>query len=133
VPTLAWQPCGANLPGIQCATAKVPLDYDHAGGATIGIALARRPATDAAHRIGTLFVNPGGPGGSGVDLVKGGFGGYLADQLHGRFDVVGFDPRGAGASNPLRCFASAEDDARSSRRCRPCRTKWSSSGRSSTP
>ena len=69
--------------------------------ATTPLALARFPATDAEHRIGTVFVNPGGPGGSGVGLVLDGFGEYLRDNLGGRFDVVGFDPRGIGASDPL--------------------------------
>ena len=77
--------------------------------ATTALALARIPATDPEHRIGTVFVNPGGPGGSGVDLVLDGFGEFLRDNLDGRFDVVGFDPRGIGASDPLHCFDSEED------------------------
>ena len=68
VPVLHWTPCGAPF---ECATAQVPLDYAHPRGATIGIALIKLPASDPAHRIGSLFVNPGGPGGSGVDFVRG--------------------------------------------------------------
>jgi pimeloyl-ACP methyl ester carboxylesterase len=103
-----WEACGPDFPGIECATTDVPLDYDRPGGATTGIALARVPAT-AANRVGTVFVNPGGPGGSGVGLVLGGFGEFLHGNLEGRFDVVGFDPRGVGASEPLHCFDSADD------------------------
>ena len=106
VPVLRWQSCGSDFPHLLCTTATVPLDYDRPHGRTTRLALAKRPATDSAHRIGTVFVNPGGPGGSGVNMVKFGFGDYLGDRLKGRFDVVGFDPRGVAASTPLHCFAS---------------------------
>jgi pimeloyl-ACP methyl ester carboxylesterase len=107
LPTLTWKPC-AGAPGRQCARAQVPLDYDAPLGARISLALAKLPAGDPAHRIGTLFVNPGGPGGSGVDLVK-----TFADQLftpavRARFDILGFDPRGVAASTPLQCFATTD-------------------------
>jgi pimeloyl-ACP methyl ester carboxylesterase len=88
--------------------ATVPLDYDKPRGATTEVALARVPASDPARRIGSVFVNPGGPGGSGVGLVLSGFGDDLDAQLDGRFDVVGFDPRGVGASDPLHCFDSED-------------------------
>jgi pimeloyl-ACP methyl ester carboxylesterase len=67
------------------------------------------PADGAAKRIGTVFVNPGGPGGSGVAFVLEGFGEELHANLGGRFDVVGFDPRGVGASDPLHCFGSEDE------------------------
>ena len=108
-PAIAWQPCGEDFPGLECATAEVPLDYDAPTGTTTQIALARVPAGDSANRVGSVFVNPGGPGGSGVGLVLGGFGGFLHANLDGRFDVVGFDPRGVGASEPLHCFDSEDD------------------------
>jgi pimeloyl-ACP methyl ester carboxylesterase len=109
VPALAWAPCGDDFPGVSCAVATVPLDYrEPCGDATTSIALAKVPAADPAHKIGTVFVNPGGPGVSGVGLVLNGFGDLLGTLLGGRFDVVGFDPRGVGASEPLRCFESAE-------------------------
>jgi pimeloyl-ACP methyl ester carboxylesterase len=108
-PVLSWSSCGEDFPGLECATATVPLDYDRPFGATTTLALARVPAADAARRIGTVFLNPGGPGGSGVDLVLFGFGAFLAEALQGRFDVVGFDPRGVGASDPLHCFDSEEE------------------------
>ena len=91
-PAIDWQPCGDDFPGLECATFDVPLDYDSLGGRTTGIALARVPAADTAHRIGSVFVNPGGPGGSGVGLVLEGFGQELHDNLGGRFDVVGVRP-----------------------------------------
>ena len=88
----------------RCATAKVPLDYDNPTGATTRIALAKIPAATSKKKLGTVFVNPGGPGVSGVDFVQSGFGESLALQLGGRFDVVGFDPRGVGRSEGIRCF-----------------------------
>lgn len=106
IPEIAWQSCGADFPGLDCALVKVPLDYDEPNGAQITIALARLPATDKQKRIGSLFVNPGGPGASGVDIVLGGFGGRRNSALSERFDIVGWDPRGIGASTPIRCWSS---------------------------
>jgi pimeloyl-ACP methyl ester carboxylesterase len=95
VPTLAWERCGG---GLDCATASVPLDHDQPRGPRLSLALARRPATDPAHRIGTLFLNPGGPGGSGVEFLRAR--GPALATLNRRFDLVGFDPRGVGANRP---------------------------------
>ncbi|WP_439659150.1 alpha/beta hydrolase [Lentzea sp. HUAS TT2] len=108
VPKIDWATCGPEHPGFECASVKVPLDYDNPRGATTSVALARKPATDKARRIGSLFLNPGGPGGSGVDFALGA-GNRLSANLQGRFDIVGFDPRGIGKSDPLHCFASEED------------------------
>jgi pimeloyl-ACP methyl ester carboxylesterase len=104
-----WRSCGFEHPGFDCATVTVPLDYDRPSVGRTRLALARLRATDTANRIGSVFVNPGGPGGSGVDMVLNGFGEFLGAQLDGRFDVVGFDPRGVGASDPLHCFRSARE------------------------
>jgi pimeloyl-ACP methyl ester carboxylesterase len=105
VPRLDWQPC-TEIPDYECATARVPLDYDQPQGPKTRVALARVRAQGPDARIGTLFLNPGGPGGSGVDLIFGGYGDYMSGRLDGRFDIVGFDPRGVGRSEPLHCFPS---------------------------
>ncbi|MET9229338.1 alpha/beta hydrolase [Lentzea sp. NPDC003310] len=107
VPRIDWAACGPEHPGFECASVKVPLDHDDPRGAKTTIALARKPATDPARRIGSLFLNPGGPGGSGVDFALGA-GNTLSANLQGRFDIVGFDPRGIGRSDPLHCFASGQ-------------------------
>jgi pimeloyl-ACP methyl ester carboxylesterase len=104
--TLRWHPCATKETPkrLQCASLRVPLDPARPGGRTIRIALDRLPALDRAHRIGPLLVNPGGPGGSGVGAVAGGlFSGPPLAAVSRRFDVVGFDPRGIGASTRLRC------------------------------
>jgi pimeloyl-ACP methyl ester carboxylesterase len=105
VPRLDWSDCGD---GFQCASARVPLDYDHPGGAKISLALIRHPATDPARRIGSLFLNPGGPGGSGVDFVRAAADILFSDEVRARFDLVGFDPRGIIRSTPLQCFDSLD-------------------------
>jgi pimeloyl-ACP methyl ester carboxylesterase len=108
VPSIKWQGCGSDYPVAQCATVKVPLDYDKPSGAKTRLALARIPAT-AKRKLGSVFINPGGPGGSGVSFAIDGFGEFLHENLGGRFDVVGFDPRGIGGSDPIHCFDSEDD------------------------
>ena len=100
VPTLDWQPCDD---GFFCATATVPLDYAHPAGATIQLAVIKHPATDPAHRIGSLFFNPGGPGAPGVASLPLVYGQFPA-AVRARFDVISFDPRGVGQSTDLQCF-----------------------------
>ncbi|MQS11675.1 alpha/beta hydrolase [Streptomyces kaniharaensis] len=106
---IPWKPCAddvnadPNGPVVQCATLKVPLDYTDPGGETIDVALARMPAADPGRRIGSLLLNPGGPGNSGVDMVRWGWRSYQG-PLHDRFDLVGFDPRGAGRTTPVACL-----------------------------
>jgi pimeloyl-ACP methyl ester carboxylesterase len=107
VPVLRWTDCGN---GFQCTTATVPLDYDHPTGRTIELALMRRPADDPAHKIGSVFVNPGGPGGSGIEFLADFGSDLFSDKVRARFDIIGFDPRGVGQSTPLRCF-NTEDEA----------------------
>jgi pimeloyl-ACP methyl ester carboxylesterase len=103
---LDWSDCGD---GMQCATAKVPLDYDKPSSRQISLAVIRRPASDPAHRIGSLFVNNGGPGNSAVDFVRRDAEAVYPPEVLARFDVVGMDPRGVGRSTPVRCFDDAEE------------------------
>jgi pimeloyl-ACP methyl ester carboxylesterase len=103
--TVPWTPC---RDGFQCATVRVPLDYDQPAGAKIDLAVIRLPAGDPKRRIGSLFVNPGGPGGSGVDVVRGAAP-IVPLELRARFDIVGFDPRGIIRSTPLRCFDTLDE------------------------
>jgi pimeloyl-ACP methyl ester carboxylesterase len=110
VPVLFWEPCGSERRTVECAIASVPLDYDEPRGATTPIALAKIPAADPANKIGTVFLNPGGPSGSGVRLVLSEVGDRLWSLLDGRFDLIGFDTRGGeGASAPLQCFETEAD------------------------
>lgn len=103
---LSWKGCD----GFRCATLKVPLDYAHPDGAVTAIAVLKVPARKASKRIGSLVVNPGGPGGSGVDFAKAGSG-QFGRALTRVYDIVGFDPRGVGRSDPLSCATTAELDA----------------------
>jgi pimeloyl-ACP methyl ester carboxylesterase len=103
VPQLTWAACGlteeATAAGVECATAGLPMDHDEPDGASIRIALSRVPATDPANRIGSLFVNPGGPGGEFVTYLQDAGAGLFAD-LNARFDIVAFAPRGVAPSTP---------------------------------
>jgi len=102
-PRLAW--IEDEDGGGYSATVKLPRDYDHPTGAQVSIALFKVPAADPARRIGTLFLNPGGPGGSGVDIARAATS-FLSQSVLDRFDIVGFDPRGTNASSRVRCFSS---------------------------
>ena len=108
--TIDWKPCGPPR-GLQCARIRVPLDWDRPNGRTIGLALVRHLASKPAQRVGTLFINPGGPGDTGVGLVSGDPEGVDAIG-GGRFDVVSWDPRGTNASTPVRCFRNEQAEAR---------------------
>jgi pimeloyl-ACP methyl ester carboxylesterase len=87
------------------------LDYDKPAGKQISLTLIKQPATDRAHRIGSLFVNPGGPGGSGVDFVQFVGSELFTAEVRAKFDLVGFDPRGIEQSAPLQCFDTEEQAA----------------------
>ncbi|MEV4558369.1 alpha/beta hydrolase [Kitasatospora sp. NPDC049285] len=105
---LSWQSCNGDF---ECTTFKVPLDYAHPGdGHDLTLAAIRRPATDPAHRLGSLLLNPGGPGGSAVDYVRAVAPGYDAG-VRSTYDLVGFDPRGAGQSAPVTCLSGDRMDA----------------------
>jgi pimeloyl-ACP methyl ester carboxylesterase len=98
-PPLEWRDCGD---GNECATLTVPLDYANPTGEQIDLAVVRRTAT--GDRVGSLVVNPGGPGASGVDYVRRG----AVDSMRESFDVVSWDPRGVGASRPLECIPDVD-------------------------
>jgi pimeloyl-ACP methyl ester carboxylesterase len=107
-PRLGWYAC---YDGAQCATVRLPLDYDQPNGAKTEVALLRRPAVDQAHRIGSLFLNPGGPGGSGVQIALAAPS-FLSPAVSDRFDIVGFDPRGTNFSDQVRCFTGNAQQSR---------------------
>jgi pimeloyl-ACP methyl ester carboxylesterase len=104
-PKLRWYKCYSWA---QCATAQVPLDYDHPHGAQTTIALVRVKARDQKHKIGSLFINPGGPGASASEFaVLSPL--FLSESLIERFDVLGMDPRGIGSSTEVNCFGTARN------------------------
>lgn len=102
---ISWRDCGN---GFQCGTVYAPLDYAHPEGQRISLAVIRLPAE--GQRKGSLVINPGGPGGSGVEFVRDAARQYGAD-LRKNFDLVGFDPRGVNQSRPaVRCLSNKELD-----------------------
>lgn len=102
-----WTPCDD---GLDCATVQVPLDWADPGGEQISLAVVRRPASKPDQRIGTMLVDPGGPGDTGVGLVRTG-GADIDEWGDGRFDVVGWDPRGTHGSSPVHCFTDDAEQA----------------------
>jgi pimeloyl-ACP methyl ester carboxylesterase len=98
-----------NKLSFGCATISVPLDYADPSGATIDLQLVKIHDSDNRRSIGSLIVNPGGPGASGASLALG-LAGQVSDTVLSHFDLVGFDPRGVGASDPIECLSDAEQD-----------------------
>jgi hypothetical protein len=99
-------------PMYDCTFLRVPLDYSHPEAGESKIAVLRRKASFRSQRIGSLLVNPGGPGASGTGTVVDLTSQVAKTALGQRFDLIGFDPRGVGASQPaVRCFTPAERDA----------------------
>jgi pimeloyl-ACP methyl ester carboxylesterase len=101
---LEWSPCAD---GFECASFTVPLDYDRPSRGSLSLPVTRKRATEPARRIGSLFVNFGGPGGSTVETLHGGGIGAFAD-LNDRYDIVGWDPRGTGGTGAIDCHANLE-------------------------
>jgi pimeloyl-ACP methyl ester carboxylesterase len=102
-PSIQWTAC-ADVAAVQCGSLRLPVDRAHPHK-TFDLAVARRPAADPKRRIGALFLNPGGPGASGVALVKEADE-FLTEEMRARFDVVSFDPRGIVGSSPVKCAES---------------------------
>jgi len=99
VTPIAWSDCGS---GLECGSILVPRDYANPAGPSIRLAAVRLAAADPKRRIGSLAINPGGPGGSGIDFVRGSASSFPKD-IRDRFDIVGFDPRGINQSSEIRC------------------------------
>lgn len=102
---LNWSTCYESF---QCATVKVPLNWDKPDADTIGIAVIRTKPKKSDH--GTILVDPGGPGGSGVNIVKNSLDYVSTKRLQRNFSIAGFDPRGVGRSSAVDCFTDAERD-----------------------
>jgi pimeloyl-ACP methyl ester carboxylesterase len=103
-----WSDCGK---GFLCAEVRVPKDYAAPSRGYVNIAMVDLPATDRKTRIGSLIVNPGGPGGSGVEFVRDSALLFSA-AIRKRFDIVGFDPRGVNSSTAVRCIDNLDEQAR---------------------
>ncbi|MFI6626451.1 alpha/beta hydrolase [Streptomyces sp. NPDC050528] len=105
---LGWHTCG--VPGFECATMKAPLDYDKPAAGDIRLAVARKKATGKGKALGSLMVNPGGPGGSAVGYLQQYAGiGYPA-EVRARYDMVAMDPRGVARSEPVECLGGRAMD-----------------------
>ncbi|MFF4347588.1 alpha/beta hydrolase [Streptomyces sp. NPDC001530] len=105
---LSWRSCG--VPGFECATMKAPLDYAKPASGDIRLAVARKKATGPGKRLGSLMVNPGGPGGSAVGYLQQYAGlGYPA-EVRARYDMVAMDPRGVARSEPVECLTGRQMD-----------------------
>lgn len=102
-----WTSCGERL---ECATVPVPLDWSDPGGEQINLAVIKQLASKPDQRIGTMFLDPGGPGDTGIGLIRGG-GDDIDKWGDGRFDLIAWDPRGTHASSPVKCFATDADAA----------------------
>jgi pimeloyl-ACP methyl ester carboxylesterase len=106
---LSWRSCG--VPGFQCATMKAPLDYARPGAGDVRLAVARKKATGKDKPLGSLLVNPGGPGGSAIGYLQQYAGiGYPA-SVRARYDMVAVDPRGVARSEPVECLDGRQMDA----------------------
>ncbi|GAB3905403.1 alpha/beta hydrolase [Kibdelosporangium lantanae] len=102
-PGVTWGDCDPAHAAYRCATLDVPLTYQDPDGPKIQLALGKLPATDQARKLGTVFYNPGGPGASGRYAPP------LTPAIHQYYDIVGFDPRGVGASTALQCFTDPSE------------------------
>lgn len=124
--TAKWTPCpdvpqdlvgkGASGMEYDCASVPVPEDWSNPkNGKTFDISMIRVRSQSQHDRIGSLLINPGGPGGSGVDFaVYLSFGqglGGLPSEITDRYDIIGFDPRGVGRSDPIKCISNSDQDA----------------------
>ena len=105
--TIDWKDCSDGTSPFQCGTVTVPLDYEHPDGRTITIAVRKLPASDGDAEHGSLFLDPGGPGASGVAMMQV-MAPMFTEELRGAYDIIGFDPRGVGQSTPITCWTNDE-------------------------
>jgi len=103
---VSWRTCQDDK---LCTTIKVPLDYEKPAAKSISLSVIKVPARSKSQRVGSLVVNPGGPGGSGINYAAQSSA-YFGSELQQAFDIVGFDPRGVGKSTPVQCLSDAEID-----------------------
>jgi pimeloyl-ACP methyl ester carboxylesterase len=103
---LVWTSCAKDM---QCTTAKAPLDWNNPSAGEIKLALIRHVATGT--RLGSLLVNPGGPGSSGYDFIRDSLDFAVDKKLQASYDIVGFDPRGVGHSSAVTCYSPSQMDA----------------------
>ena len=103
---LNWRPCDS---GFECTQFKVPFDYSHIDGNTFTIQAIRHRANKPSQRLGSLIMNPGGPGGSGIQYVLGADS-IVSTSIENVYDLVGFDPRGVNLSQPIRCLSDKQED-----------------------
>ena len=103
---VTWTSCNG---GFQCAEVEVPMNYAKPKKESIKLAVTRLPAS--GKRLGAMLINPGGPGGSGFDMVKDAAKSYFSAKLRGAYDIVGFDPRGVQRSAGVKCLDDTQMDA----------------------
>ena len=103
-----WEPCEGS-PAHECTRIEVPVDYAEPDGDTFEVALRKVPALDPSKKLGTLFLNPGGPGASGLEYAQ--FSSFVFSKaVRTAYDIVGFDPRGIGQSDAVTCLSDEDMD-----------------------
>ncbi|MEV5872561.1 alpha/beta hydrolase [Streptomyces tendae] len=112
--SLKWGPCPKEAAGprVECATLQVPLNYDEPDGRQIEIAVSRLASEQPSKRRGVLFTNPGGPGAAGLSYPAALAALGMPKEVVDSYDLIGFDPRGAGRSSPVTCDLTAQQQER---------------------
>ena len=103
---LDWRDCYG---GFECSTFEVPVDYEKISKNTFTLKVLRHSASDKRDRLGAIFVNPGGPGGSATNYAYNAES-IVSPEIISKFDIIGFDPRGINSSEPIRCLTNSEED-----------------------
>jgi pimeloyl-ACP methyl ester carboxylesterase len=104
--TLQWNPCEN---GFECTKFQVPVDYAHIDGQSFTLQALRHSANIPSKRLGSLIMNPGGPGGSGIQYVLSADS-IVSTSIENVYDLIGFDPRGVNLSQPIRCLSDSQED-----------------------